>query len=92
MSLADAINQRLQFQIDRLDMAIRDLQAGAVPDLAELQSDVTSLCEEMLKAPGEDSRQVVEKMGEMIGLLEQLARDLKDFQATLTQADAEGKK
>ena len=84
MSNALTLNQKIQSQIEQLDTAINLIQTGTVPDLARLESDVAVLCNELLAAPGEESRQTAEKMREMIGLLEHLAHELKDFQAVLS--------
>lgn len=81
------LNQRIQSQIDRLEQALRDLQTGTVPDLSPLEKEVAVLCNDLLAAPGEDSRHTAEKMREMIGLLESLAFELKDFGAALNQKD-----
>ncbi len=80
MSTPEDLNQRLQNQINRLEEAMQLIQSGTVPDLAPLERDVTTLCNALLAAPGKDSRQTAEKMREMIGLLENLAHELKDFQ------------
>jgi hypothetical protein len=87
MSPSADLNERIQAQIDRLDQALRNLQDGAVPDLSPLEKDVAALCNDLLAAPGEDSRQTAEKMREMIGLLESLAFELKDFGAALNEKD-----
>ncbi len=83
MSNALTLNQKIQSQIEQLDAAIGQIQNGAVTDLARLETDVGVLCNELLTAPGEESRQTAEKMREMIGLLEHLAHELKDFQSVL---------
>lgn len=80
---APALNQKIQSQIEQLDAAINQIQTGTVPDLARLEKDVAVLCNQLLSAPGTESRQTAEKMREMIGLLEQLAHELKDFQTVL---------
>ncbi len=84
MSNATTLNQKIQSQIDQLDTAINQLQGGTIPDLARLENDVAVLCNELLSAPGIESRQTAEKMREMIGMLEQLAHQLKDFQTVLS--------
>ena len=83
MSNAVTLNQKIQSQIEQLDTAINQIQTGTVPDLARLENDVAVLCNELLSAPGDESRQTAEKMREMIGLLEHLAHELKDFQTVL---------
>lgn len=85
--LSADLNQRIQVQIDRLDDALRNLQNGSVPDLAPLENDVAALCNDLLSAPGDDSRQTAEKMREMIGLLESLAFELKDFSSALNEKE-----
>lgn len=84
MSNAATLNQKIQSQIEQLDAAINQIQSGTVPDLARLESDVGKLCNELIAAPGEESQKTAEKMREMIGLLEHLARELKDFQTVLS--------
>ena len=86
-SLSDDLNQRIQLQIDRLDAALVNLQSGTVPDLRPLEQEVSNLCNDLLAAPGEESRQTAEKMREMIGLLENLAFELKDFGTALNEKD-----
>lgn len=83
MTLSKDLNDRLQIQIDRLEVAMQKLQSGEVPDLQPLEAEVSSLCNALLSAPQEDSRMAAEKMREMIGLLENLAYELKDFKAAL---------
>ncbi len=80
MTTSDDLNERLQAQIVRLEEAMHMIQRGTVPDLAPLERDVSTLCQALLTAPGKDSRQTADKMREMIGLLEGLAHELKDFQ------------
>ena len=84
MSTSATLNQKIQSQIEQLDHAINQIQTGSIPDLARLESDVGTLCNELLSAPGDQSRQTAEKMREMIGLLEHLAHELKDFQTVLS--------
>lgn len=84
MNTAEDLNQRLQDQITRLEDAVALIQGGKVPDLAPLEQEVSSLCNALLAAPGRDSRQTADKMREMIGLLESLAHELKDFQSDIT--------
>lgn len=83
MTSSDLLNQRIQGQIDRLETALANLQSGNIPDLRPLEQEVASLCNDLISAPGDESRQTAEKMREMIGLLESLAFELKDFQTTL---------
>lgn len=84
MSTSDELNQRLQAQITRLEDAVHLIQGGTVPNLAPLEQEVSALCNALLAAPGRDSRQTADKMREMIGLLESLAHELKDFQSDIT--------
>ena len=81
MTSQDILNQRLQNQIDRLEEALQDIQDGKIPDFASLEQDVSSLCTALLSLPARDSIQMSDKMREMIGLLEELAYRLKDFEA-----------
>lgn len=89
MTLSADLNQRIQIQIDRLEAALRNLQTGVVPDLQPLEKEVSALCKDLLAAPSAESQQTAEKMREMIGLLESLAFELKDFQSDLSQAPEE---
>ena len=87
MTLSAALNERIQIQIDRLDTALRNLQSGTVPDLQPLEKEVAALCKDLLSAPSAESQQTAEKMREMIGLLESLAFELKDFSAVINEKD-----
>lgn len=87
MTLSAALNERIQIQIDRLDNALRNLQSGTVPDLQPLEKEVADLCKDLLAAPSDESHQTAEKMREMIGLLESLAFELKDFSAVINEKD-----
>ena len=87
MTASDDLNQRLQAQIVRLEDAMHMIQRGTVPDLAPLEQEVSTLCTALLSAPGKDSRQTAEKMREMIGLLEGLAHELKDFQSDFEDSE-----
>jgi hypothetical protein len=87
MTISAELNQRIQSQIDRLDTALQSLQSGAVPDLQPLEKEVSDLCKDLLAAPSAESQQTAEKMREMIGLLESLAFELKDFSAVLNEKD-----
>ena len=87
MSLSADLNQRIQSQIDRLEEALRKLQSGVVPDLQPLEKEVSALCADLLAAPSKESHDTAEKMREMIGLLESLAFELKDFSAALNEKD-----
>jgi hypothetical protein len=90
MTLPGDLNQRLQHQIDRLEDALRKIRGGTVPDFAPLEQDVSSLCTALLSVPGRDSIQAAEKMREMIGLLEDLAHELKDFRTVPEPDDKDG--
>jgi hypothetical protein len=81
MTSPDGLKQRLQHQINRLEDALQKIQGGTIPDFASLEQDVSSLCTDLLSAPLRDNVQIMEKMREMIGLLEELAYKLKDVQA-----------
>jgi len=85
--MPQVLDQRLQTQIEKLQTALETLQRGTVPDMSLLEKEVSELCQNLLAAPSAESRQAADKMREMIGLLENLAYELKDFQSILTPED-----
>lgn len=83
--MTDALQEQFDDLIETIRDATDDVARGKIPDLKTLESRVTKLCTAVTKAGAETASAMKAPMAEMILRLDELARDLTDYQEKLKE-------
>lgn len=81
---AEQLGRRLSELIAFVEQASQDVQAGKIPNLHNIESEVAVLCKRVETSTPDIARQVQPLMGEMIGKLDQLAQELTEYKQQAT--------
>lgn len=79
----------LDKQKDRIDGAIQEIGAGQIPNMSEIERDLTAIAGAIETAPAHIAKQTEHPLRDVISRLETLVASIQDFQTQLknTQAD-----
>jgi hypothetical protein len=72
--------ERFASMISIIDTALENLQAGKMPDLGTLDSEVAKICRDVEAADPALGQKVQPLMAEMIGKLDKMAQALMEYQ------------
>ncbi len=82
---------RLKAEIDKLEQAQTKLEQGEIMDFEEIKGRVAALCEDITRnPPSQDAQELEEtlnKMGDLIAILDSLTAQLKDIQAIVNATE-----
>jgi hypothetical protein len=82
---------RLKAEIDKLEQAQTKLEQGEIVDFEEIKERVAVLCDDITNnPPSEDVQEFEEtlnKMGDLIAILDSLTAQLKDIQAIVNATE-----
>ncbi len=87
---ADSLEKRLKDQIAFLDEAIRSVREGTLKDISVMDLQIESICRDLDSLDAEDSRRLETSLAEVIGKLEDLAKEIRIFQDTLESGENGG--
>lgn len=74
------LQQRLQKQIDAIDLAIAKARQNEVMDISFIDDEVVTICQEIVHGDKEAAKLLEPKMIEMINRLDELSVELKEYQ------------
>lgn len=83
MTQANEIKTKLEEMTQFIAEAHAKLQKGEVVNLAHLDAEIATLCEQTLTLPTTEAQKIQPIMGNMISHLEELGVALQDFQTQL---------
>jgi hypothetical protein len=82
---------RLKAEIDKLEQAQTKLEQGEIMDFEEIKGRVAALCEDITNSPPsqdvQEFEETLNKMGDLITILDSLTQQLKDIQAIVNATD-----
>ena len=77
--------EELAKQKQKIQDALTHINQGNIPNMQEIDRDVTALCGAIEIAPPEIAKQTEQDLREMIAMLEDLAGRIQEFQKNLEQ-------
>jgi len=82
---------RLKAEIDKLEQAQTKLEQGEIMDFEEIKGRVAALCEGITNSPPsqdvQEFEETLNKMGDLITILDSLTQQLKDIQAIVNATE-----
>ncbi len=85
MDTIESFKSRLQGITDMIEQAQRDLNAGKLADLGDMDKNVTALCREIEISPPEIATEMKPLIAQMISGLDELAIALSTYQTQLQE-------
>ncbi len=79
----------LDKQKERIDGAIQEISAGQIPNMSDIERDLTAIAGAIETAPPHIAKQTEQPLRDVISRLETLVASIQDFQTQLknTQTD-----
>ncbi len=76
--------EELSKQKKKIETALHEMGQGNLPDMKEIDRDVIAICGAIENAPPAIAKKTEQDLRDMIGMLEELASNIKDFQDSIS--------
>lgn len=77
---AEDLEQKLQVQMDRIQDTITKIRQNELPDISDMDKEVSELCLKIIHSNEETVKNLEPKMVNMINMLDELAVEIKEYQ------------